>query len=620
MLTLRACLTNRTAAALAGGLTVLSLLVCAGNAAAQSLDAAGTHIISFADTRPLPSAAELASEETSLRQMYCTSHTERVGTVSLSAALAAARQLVSADSHGDGLAAFSSSPAGRTESDAVAAAAGALGVGKPAAALAGLLRAHELAPSDPVPLIDAAPLMSEAGRGNEALALLTAAQRLRLPAVDAFGIGWPAVIDANRGQALMSLHQYGTAETALQAAVHAAPLLSEADQNLGVAFDCQGNGTKAQKYLVAAVTRQEFAGDDYIGKTIEDPFGELDPAEVLDTSMGEELTLEKFHYPKDVAEGHAENDFFNTYAPEQTAKYTQLSQRFESDQAALFAELDHESELTQERTSEIEQAVGQAGDEPNIASLQSDVSGTQNRLLEIIGQEEGPSGCLDHGASHATLIERLGAADAALRKYAGALYERQTALAANLADPLAHQVALDQANAGAQGNFMLLVGEWSALTSYDAVCDSSAPNPENAQSAQRVQPPSRACPSGLSGLGFTLNLLVLEFKVSCEKASVEATIGSGVLLNGFVRVEQNFAKGTVTVFGGAKAGVKVSLGPFSGGATARDGIYVTFGPDGTVQDVGARNTTSASLKLGAYGVSISGPEATFSFVGLFSGR
>jgi hypothetical protein len=52
----------------------------------------------------------------------------------------------------------------------------------------------------------------------------------------------------------------------------------------------------------------------------------------------------------------------------------------------------------------------------------------------------------------------------------------------------------------------------------------------------------------------------------------------------------------------------------SGGVTGRGGVYVTFGSDGSVQDVGVRGTTSASLKLGAGGVSISGGDAKLSFV------
>jgi hypothetical protein len=52
--------------------------------------------------------------------------------------------------------------------------------------------------------------------------------------------------------------------------------MTEADQNLGVAYTCQGKAAKSARYLVAAVSRQEFAGDDYTGEGTGDPFGQLD--------------------------------------------------------------------------------------------------------------------------------------------------------------------------------------------------------------------------------------------------------------------------------------------------------------------------------------------------------
>ena len=70
---------------------------------------------------------------------------------------------------------FAHSRDGHSEARALAAAAGALGREKPAAALAALLRAQQLRPRDRVPLIDAAPLLSQAGKGRAALALLKAA-------------------------------------------------------------------------------------------------------------------------------------------------------------------------------------------------------------------------------------------------------------------------------------------------------------------------------------------------------------------------------------------------------------------------------------------------------------
>jgi hypothetical protein len=185
----------------------------------------------------------------------------------------------------------------------MAAAAGALGLGKPAAALAALLRAHRLAPKDAAPLIDAAPLLSQAGRGRAALSLLDAAAKLKAPKTQPFGITWNAVSKANRGQALIAAHRYAAAEKTLNAVLKAAPLLREAEQNLAVAEECQGKTDKAKQALFLAVRRQTFAKGDYVGVSNVDPFGQLDAAEVLDTSRGQTLTLPTIKYPLTMDEG-----------------------------------------------------------------------------------------------------------------------------------------------------------------------------------------------------------------------------------------------------------------------------------------------------------------------------
>ena len=103
---------------------------------------------------------------------YCTGTGDRSKVGSLAGALKIADNLVAADSQGLGLSRFAAGPYAHTESTALAAASGSLGIGKPAAALAGFVEAHRLAPADPVPLIDAAPLLTEAGDAQAALAVL----------------------------------------------------------------------------------------------------------------------------------------------------------------------------------------------------------------------------------------------------------------------------------------------------------------------------------------------------------------------------------------------------------------------------------------------------------------
>lgn len=599
-------------------LGLLALLIGVAPAEAHANDAAGTGIVSFADTRPLPSAAGITAMEGSLRQRYCTGAGQHPRTVTLTEALGAARRLVASDSHGRGFAAFSSSPDGRTEAAAIASAAGAVGAGKLSAALAALLRARQLKPKDPIPLIDAASLLTEAGRGNEALALLTAAGRLRLPRTDPFGIGWPAFINADRGAALTVRHQFRLAETALQEALKAAPLLTEADQDLGVAYGCQGQTSRSTRYLVAAVTRQQFAAGDYVDHTTGDPFGQLNPADTLDTSQGEQLTLEQFRVPVTVAQGAAESIFFQSYSEQQVARMSQLNTQASRDQAALFAQLDHKNSATYNRTEQIEQAIGDAGNEPDIAPLLTAATDADTSLQEVLSSLMGPRGCPDGGASHGQLTTRLSAVDAAWRKYATTLYERQTAFAADLSDPAAHNYAIDQAEYQAQATFAHIVNDWALTTSYDNLCAASGAPPDNPITEHRQEPTPGACPTGSVNPSFSVNLLIFSFGVDCETISAEVVLGDG-WINGFLGVSKNYRTGGTTIYGGPQVGVKVSAGPFAGGATARGGVYVTFGSDGNVVDVGMRAGSSIGAEVGPTAASISGPDATWSFVSTFSG-
>ena len=168
-------------------------------------------------------------------------------------------------------------------------------------------------------------------------------------------------------------------------------------------------------------------------------------------------------------------------------------------------------------------------------------------------------------------------------------------------------------------NFADLVnGGWLPTTGYASICDIvNNPPQQNPDSGQRQTPPSPPCPSGLIGPDFSINLLIISFSVNCEEVSVEGELGEG-WLNGFVNVSHNFKTGSNTIYAGAQAGVKINAGPLSGGASARGGVYVTFGSDGGVQDVGVRGETSSAATIGPVTASISGPSTSISFAGAFS--
>ena len=199
-----------------------------------------------------------------------------------------------------------------------------------------------------------------------------------------------------------------------------------------------------------------------------------------------------------------------------------------------------------------------------------------------------------------------------------ALYRRQTALAANLKNKNAHNLAMDDARLGAVENLSLIVGGGHDLTFYDLVCYKQ-PVPEGGavdRSGTNQMPASLPCPSGLMGPDFSLDLVVISFSATCEEVTFDLAIGEG-WLNAFVSLSHNFKRGSDTIFAGPKLGAKLKIGPLGAGVTARGGIAVTFGADGSLQDIGLRGNTSSDVTVSQGTASIAGPSASLSFLGAF---
>lgn len=602
---------------LASVAALLTLGAAPGSAAAASVDAAGTTVVAFSDTNMSPFPSTTTGDLSLMKSEYCSQkgHGKKI---SMKAAIREADHLVNADSHGRGLKAFSRSADGRTETKSLESAAGGLAAGKSAAALAGLVRAHQLAPHDPVPLIDGAALLSEAGQAGAALAFLDRADGLKAPKTHPFGISWKAIAANNRGQALIVAGEYGAAEKELSSALKMAPLLREAEQNLALAYDCDGKGHQASNMLFLAVHRQRFADGDYVEKGPDDPTGQLNFAEVLDTSRGQTLTLPSLVFPQTMDDGVEQRDAnFKLQEEIGQNQLTPLTERINSDQSAVSADLAHVNPATAQRTRQIIGAPAYAAFEPRLRSMYNRALGLQTQMGQLQLQGENQGGCANAGL-HGQWLSLLKAYDTAQNKYAGAEYKLDTALAANLRNPDAHRLMIDQARENALNNFTLIVEEAGFLDSYDAVCDPNHPQGTfGVDKGQTKTPASPACPTGITGPGFTLNLLILSFSVTCEEVKSRITLGEG-WLNLFVSVSQNFRTGTRTIFAGPQLGATIKAGPFEGGATARGGVYVTYGSDGSVQDLGVRAETSAGVKISGVGASLSGVSPQYGLAGAFA--
>jgi hypothetical protein len=125
-----------------------------------------------------------------------------------------------------------------------------------------------------------------------------------------------------------------------------------------------------------------------------------------------------------------------------------------------------------------------------------------------------------------------------------------------------------------------------------------------------------SCTGLIGGASFSLNLEVVSINVSCEQVSIEGDVplleGGFAEAGGFASVGYNFKSGSTTVFAGTYAKTN-EIGGLSAGA--KGGCYMTFDQGGNMQDIGMRGETSIDQAQGAGSASVSGPEASYSFVG-----
>jgi hypothetical protein len=186
---------------------------------------------------------------------------------------------------------------------------------------------------------------------------------------------------------------------------------------------------------------------------------------------------------------------------------------------------------------------------------------------------------------------------------------------ADLANPVAHQLALAQADYTLVGGFnATAVAPVALVTSIaDRICapQQTAP-PQQDINGNLNAPGVPPCPSGLQGIDFGLNLGILSFTVNCEEVSIGAS--SPGWIGAFGQVSHNFQSGSTTIFVGPQIGTSIQAGPFGGGAQAQVGGYITISSQGEITDVGMRGQVSAGASVGA-GSAYTGTSLDFSFVG-----
>jgi hypothetical protein len=469
-------------------------------------------------------------------------------------------------------------------------AAGAVVARAPEAGLAALLDAQHHAARNPMLLVDASVFLTELGHPADALALVDHASRLGRVKGAPLGLNDRAAELNDRGFALLGMHRYAAALTALQAAKRAGGrLLSEASINEALALDCTGKRDQAGHPLVAGAYRQTYdlvddAETSGPGTQQQPPPGQLG----FTRPDGPPDTTPPLKYPTSefVADSaYAGFGALGTFLLDQVDGF---EQQRNSQYLKLLRQLRHASPLTRQRTNEILQLMSEAGpNEPALTKTSDAASKAENNINAFLARFSGqqpPSACGHHG-QWLSLIQTW---DTKIRQYVAAASKYEAPLLANLGNPLAHEVALDGIRMGDDLELDLLVNDVISWTSLESFCKQHGTVPAPADQGTKAGDPG-PCPELLA----PNNKLVLkipnfiDIKVNCE--SVEGIVEGEGLVAPFVSGERT-VHGETTILGGAKVGI--DLGPFSG-VELQEGFCIKSGPSG-IEDWGVRVSPSAS--------------------------
>lgn len=595
------------------------------------------------------------------------------GSMSFEAAIFITRRFLKERASPEAIAAFSASPQAGNARDAALAGGGALIANKPLAALAALLRAHELEPGNPVHLSNLAALLSYIGLYSEAIAILDSPSvRNGQPLLESGRLA--ASLNA-RGYSLLQLGRAAEAEAALRQAVQRAPRLVEASTNLAYALLMQDDAEKKTEgaRLIAAVWRRNLPGN--VKKaTPSDPPKKPETSESekideeifetekrfaanLDYSRGKRLKLPDLKIPGNIEASVAMHP-----------KYTALQQEAAARSASLIA---RKEQLRSEREARLQKDVLKAANSGDPAAVMA-VSARQEKFdnfLALIGPEkvqqhpavkpawdkasrarlnltpavplskqfaasEGREGlhigpardgedktitqhrqrrCSTTRQAHGTWRSGVHDYDIAHRNYLEAAYRHMTAVIANIADPVDHEIAQLKME-----QYIYFV--WSS--EHIAAADSMFPAADAAvrfycgseQSVKEgeeigkveAEKAERGCPDFLKGANKAkLNLKSVSLSFNCESIGIEV---SAPWMGLFVEGEANFKDGRISKYQGVTVGVGVK-GELPGvvtGVEGKAGAYVKIDSTGKITDAGFKAGVTGTVRVPGGGEHIFG--------------
>lgn len=567
---------------------------------------------------------------------------------STAGALSAANKLLADAGGPQGTAAFKRSAAYKTADAAESAAVEAIGIGKPGAALAALLRAHELQPNEPRYIVGAAAILTGLGHPKEALALVNAASDLAPTKSAPFGINVQAVALNAKGEALIALGQFADAETFLRAAIAIEPLLSEAKQNLAVALFCRRQTDEAMRFLRVGSIRQ--AGFNPDGSFALPPI-----EDTLDLTQRKKVTLPFIPLPESFDIAKKSEAFYGAISQ---ASADRLRASRTRDQELMKQDFAHPDGLfTKQRQLEIFEYVldppqfrAQKQAVEKMASSVAEAEIGMNRDLLIQSStwnREASAACsgLQGQAAYQACFQReynarcsgptsdannklaelLAAEEKAERDYIEAYYPFATAVLANIANPVVHErfsLIVEQSIEATWAAPLQALGFWA----HDArlmFCGNPPPSvpdpPLDGPATERSEP----CPPFVKGIKLSWKFgdgksagvpYDLAVDVNCDKVSLEASGQVEGWLGAFGQLDWSPRSGKMTIFAGPKVGAKIP--GTSIGGSFKDGLYITFKGDDSIGDFGFRTSVSGSAGFGPFSIK-GGDSMDFSFAPVF---
>jgi tetratricopeptide (TPR) repeat protein len=537
-------------------------------------------------------------------------------------------------------------------------AARAVMTNEPGAALQSLLAAIAAEPREPAHLVNAAALLAATGRPLEAIAFVRAAEALEPRPGAPFGVSPQALARNAEGVANLALGRFSEAERQLRAAVALEPLLAEAKTNLGTALRCRKE-QEMLRWLRAGRFRQPLRDDVVVGPG--SILAGFPAVEIFDLSAGREARLPDFRLGATAQESALLRDTFFALQRANINRTVARNQR----RTAAVAAVKFDNPLSRRRANDILLAVGLAASTGEAGELDRALTRGQREILDfqnawfqpsqagylryIPWQQAARDACAgsDDPRCHTRVLlsHCAGPSESAYGSWRGLMenqlrrlgefvriYSRTaTGLAANLAEPSLYEATMLQIENEIASRFngftAGLAGSWSGAMRGTGCFDDLGPAPPS-PGGDRDADVSRATPCSpfLRGVRFGFKIgadakaglpFDIAVDVNCEKVSIEIgakVVGKDNYLGVFGQLDYAPGTGKLTLFGGPKASGRIP-GTNIGGSI-KDGIFVRFNRDGSVDDAGFRVSATAQGGLDAFTIK-GGTSMDFSFAPIY---